>query len=100
MTDLISSLADSIVGLINASPRSPTKEQIEEVIQNAVGGAAGAAAGGLDGLLLERDPELDRIGKAFCAILEQDEKDCEEWDKQERAIRAMHVDCSAGAVKP
>ncbi len=32
MTDLISSLADSIVALINASPRSPTKAEIEDVL--------------------------------------------------------------------
>ena len=34
MTDLISSLADSIVALINTKPRSPTKAEIEEVLQH------------------------------------------------------------------
>lgn len=33
MSDLISTLADQIVALINTSPRSPTKAQIEEVLK-------------------------------------------------------------------
>lgn len=33
MTDLISKLADDLTALINASPRSPTKEQIVEVLR-------------------------------------------------------------------
>lgn len=32
MTDLVSSLADSILALINAKPRSPTKDEIVEVL--------------------------------------------------------------------
>ena len=37
MTDLISSLADSIVALINSSPRSPTKEQIGAALRECLG---------------------------------------------------------------
>ena len=33
MTDLISRLADDILALINAQPRSPTKEELEGVLQ-------------------------------------------------------------------
>lgn len=32
MTDLINSLADSIIALINANPRSPTKEEIATLL--------------------------------------------------------------------
>lgn len=32
MTDLISSLADSIVALINSKPQSPTKAEVEELL--------------------------------------------------------------------
>ncbi len=36
MTDLISSLADSILDLINAKPQSPTKAEIEEVARTVM----------------------------------------------------------------
>ena len=36
MTDLISKLADDLLALINAQPRSPTKEEIEELIRDRV----------------------------------------------------------------
>lgn len=36
MTDLISSLADSIVALINAKPQSPTKAEVEAVVREHV----------------------------------------------------------------
>ena len=34
MTDLISKLADDILAMINAQPRSPTKEELEELIRD------------------------------------------------------------------
>ncbi len=36
MTDLISSLADSILALINSKPQSPTKAEIEEVARTVM----------------------------------------------------------------
>ena len=36
MTDLISKLADDIITLINASPRSPRKEEIEQVLRDGM----------------------------------------------------------------
>ena len=33
MTDLTSKLADDILALINAKPRSPTKEEVEQVLR-------------------------------------------------------------------
>ncbi len=35
MTDLISSLADSILALINSKPQSPTKAEIEELLRKS-----------------------------------------------------------------
>lgn len=38
MTDLISKLADDLLALINAKPRSPTKEEIEGVLRQTLDG--------------------------------------------------------------
>lgn len=40
MTDLISSLADSIIALINSKPASPTKEEVEGVLRHMLYGDA------------------------------------------------------------
>lgn len=37
MTDLISQLADSLIALINASPRSPRKDEIEGLLRLKIG---------------------------------------------------------------
>lgn len=44
MTDLLSSLADSIVALINAKPQSPTKAEVEEVLRGSLTPETTAAA--------------------------------------------------------
>lgn len=52
MTDIVSKLADQIVALINANPRSPTKAEIEDVVRDQVTTALPADPGYVNNCIL------------------------------------------------
>ena len=79
MTDLVSSLANQIISLINSKPSSPTKEEIEAVLRDAL---TGVTSHDDDPMTREPfmwsepiDPELSRIAAEIIEAIEQNNMD-------------------------
>jgi hypothetical protein len=99
MTDLIASLADAIIGLINAKPASPTKEEVDAVLRLPIETCIDAHK--LSSYPIRTPPPrrspLDAITVEWLMALEQDQRTRAEVDAANERVRVLLGDCQGEA---